>query len=88
MAKNLNEYWKRTQRITFSLVFFWFVLTFGVIWFTEPLSKIRVPFFGFPLSFYMLAQGCLIIYLGIIFFYTKYMDALERKYGVDEGEFK
>lgn len=88
MAKKINEYWKRTQIVTFSLVFFWFVLTFGVIWFTESLDKIKIPFVGFPLSFYMLAQGCLLLYLGLIFFYTKYMDALDRKYGVDGGDTK
>ena len=41
---------------------------------------------GFPLAFYMGAQGALIIYILIIWVYAKYMNRLDMDYGVHEGE--
>ncbi|MCA3079913.1 MAG: DUF4212 domain-containing protein, partial [Rhodocyclaceae bacterium] len=43
-------------------------------------------FFGWPLSFYMAAQGSLIVYVLIIGFYAVYMRKLDIEHGVDEGE--
>ena len=43
-------------------------------------------FAGWPLSFYMAAQGSLIIYVVIIWFYARYMNNLDKEYGVHEGE--
>ena len=39
-----------------------------------------------PLGFYMGAQGALIIYVAIIWFYAHYMNNLDEEYGVHEGE--
>ena len=41
---------------------------------------------GFPLGFYMGAQGSLIIYVLIIVYYAKTMNAMDKEYGVHEGE--
>ena len=43
-------------------------------------------FFGWPFSFYMGAQGSLIVYCLIIWFYARYMNNLDIEYGVDEEE--
>jgi len=32
------------------------------------------------------AQGALIVYVVIIWYYARYMNALDREYGVHEGE--
>ena len=41
---------------------------------------------GWPFSFYMAAQGSLIIYVVIIWYYAHYMNNLDHEYGVNEGE--
>ena len=46
----------------------------------------QFTFLGFPLGFYMSAQGSLIIYVVIIGVYAWYMNKLEVEYGVDEGD--
>ena len=43
-------------------------------------------FFGWPFAFYMAAQGSLIIYVVIIWYYARYMNNLDREYDVHEGE--
>jgi putative solute:sodium symporter small subunit len=53
-------------------------------YFAIPLAEIN--FFGWPLSFYMAAQGSLIIYVLIIWYYARYMRKLDVEYGVDEGD--
>jgi len=79
-----QAYWNKTLRITAILLAIWFVVTFVMAYFAVALSEIVV--FGFPLSFYMGAQGSLIIYILIIWYYARYMNRLDEEYGVAEGE--
>jgi len=79
-----TQYWQRSLRITVILLALWFVVTFVVSYYARELSGIKI--FGFPLGFYMGAQGSLIIYVIIIWFYARYMNALDQEYGVSEGE--
>ena len=79
----LDEYWQRNLRITGILWGIWFIVTFVVGWFARDLS---FSFFGWPFSFYMGAQGSLIIYCLIIWFYARYMNNMDIEYGVQEGE--
>ena len=41
---------------------------------------------GFPLGFYMSAQGSLAIYVILIGTYAWYMNRLDKEYEVDEGD--
>lgn len=79
-----HEYWRRNLTITAILLAVWFVATFVVAWYARELNE--VTFIGFPLGFYMAAQGSLIIYVLIIWVYAKYMQKLDKQYGVDEGD--
>lgn len=77
-----QEYWRRTLRITAILLAIWFLVTYVVIWFAVPLNQFT--FLGFPLAFYMGAQGALIVYVALIVFYAWYMNRLDREFGVSE----
>ena len=77
------EYWRRNLELTGVLLAVWFVATFVVAYFALELENIT--FFGWPLPFYMAAQGSLIIYVIIVWFYSRAMDALDREYGFAEG---
>ena len=76
------EYWRRTRRLTFLLLACWFVLTFGVAWFARDLND--YAFLGFPLAFYLAAQGALVIFLLIIWWYNRAMRKLDARFGIDE----
>jgi putative solute:sodium symporter small subunit len=78
------EYWKRNLRITAILMIIWFVVTYVIGYYAISLSE--VTFFGWPVPFYMGAQGSLIIYVLIIWYYATYMNKLDKQYGVQEGE--
>lgn len=83
LTERHKEYWSKNLRITSILLAVWFVATFVVSWFARELS---FNFFGWPFSFYMGAQGALVIYVWIIWYYARYMNRLDMEYGVDEGE--
>jgi putative solute:sodium symporter small subunit len=54
-----------------------------VSYFARELNEFTV--LGFPLGFYMGAQGSLVVYVLIIWFYARYMNRLDHQYGVHEG---
>jgi putative solute:sodium symporter small subunit len=84
LTEKHKEYWSRNLRLTAVLLFIWFVATYVMAWYAIPLAEIN--FFGWPLSFYMAAQGSLIIYVVIIWYYARAMRKMDLEYGVDEGD--
>ena len=84
LTQKHREYWRKNLVITAILLTVWFVATFVVGWNARELNN--VSFLGFPLGFYMSAQGSLIIYVVIIGIYAWYMNKLDRQYDVHEGE--
>ena len=76
-ALTLHGYWKKTRRTTLILLAVWFISTFTVIFFARELNHVHL--FGWPISFYMAAQGMMLIYLAIVIFYTIRMRNLERR---------
>lgn len=86
LSEKHREYWRKNLVITAILLAIWFVATFIEGWYARELNAITL--FGFPLGFYMSAQGSLIIYVVIIGIYARYMNRLDVEYGVHEEEEK
>ena len=84
LTEKHHEYWRKNLVITAILLFIWFVVTFVEAWFARELNT--MSFLGFPLGFYMSAQGSLAIYVILIGTYAWYMNKLDIEYGVDEGD--
>ena len=82
LTETHRHYWQKNLRLTGILLAIWFVVTFGVSYFARDLS---FSFFGWPFSFWMGAQGALVIYVIIIWYYARYMNNLDQEYGVHEG---
>lgn len=84
LTEKHREYWRKNLEITAILLAIWFVVTYVAGFFARELNAVVV--FGFPLGFYMSAQGSLIIYVILIFFYARYMNRLDETYGVAEDK--
>ncbi|MEP7275432.1 MAG: DUF4212 domain-containing protein [Betaproteobacteria bacterium] len=78
-----REYWSKNLRITGILLVIWFLVTYVLCFFAR---ELQFNFFGWPFAFYMAAQGSLIIYVIIIWYYARYMNKLDIQYDVHEGE--
>lgn len=72
-----RTYWRKNQQMIAGLLAIWFVVTFVVSYFARELS---FNFFGWPFSFWMGAQGALLVYGAIIWWYARYMDKLDAQY--------
>ena len=83
LSQRHQEYWRKNVTITLILLAIWFVVTYVVAFFARDL---QFNFFGWPFAFYMGAQGSLVIYVLIIWFYARYMNRMDQEYGVDEGD--
>jgi putative solute:sodium symporter small subunit len=83
LTERHREYWGKNLRITGILLAIWFVVTFVVGYFARDLN---FSFFGWPFSFWMGAQGALVVYVAIIWYYAHYMNKLDQEYGVQEED--
>ncbi|HXF47098.1 MAG TPA: DUF4212 domain-containing protein [Burkholderiaceae bacterium] len=83
LTEKHREYWRRNLNLTMVLLAIWFVVTFVVGYFARELS---FNFFGWPFSFWVGAQGALVVYVVMIFYYAVKMRRLDEEYGVEEGE--
>jgi putative solute:sodium symporter small subunit len=76
-----KQYWQKNMRITGLLLFIWFVVTYVVSFMARDLS---FTFFGWPFSFWMGAQGSLVVYVLLIAYYAHYMNNLDKEYDCAE----
>jgi len=73
-----QKYWAGNLRLIGALAGIWLLVTFGTGYFANALAS--VTFFGWPLPFYIGAQGALIVYLAIIGCYARVMTRLDDEY--------
>lgn len=78
-----KAHWRSNLRVTAVLMAIWFVISFGVAYFARELS---FNFFGWPFSFWVAAQGALVVYVMLIGYYARTMNRLDREHGVAEEE--
>lgn len=76
LAAARAAHWQATRRLTLVLMTLWMCTGFGTVFFARELS--RFTLFGWPLSFYMAAQGASLVSLGVIAFYAWRMRRLDR----------
>lgn len=77
-----NAYWRETSRLMWIILFLWFFFSFVIPGFAIQLNKIVIA--GFPLGFYMAAQGSLVSYVVLCFWYASAQNKIDEKYGVAE----
>lgn len=78
-----NEYWAANIRLVKGCLFVWALVSFGFgILLRLLLSGIHIG--GADLGFWFAQQGSILVFLAIIFFYAWRMNALDKKFGVDE----
>ncbi|AUM01430.1 hypothetical protein B4966_03640 [Rhodocyclaceae bacterium] len=82
LSARQRAYWRRTRLLTAALLAVWFAVTFVCAIYADALNEFEL--FGFPLGFYVFAQGALIVYLAIIALYVFLMNRLDHAYGVAE----
>ena len=72
-----RKFWQHTRRLTLCLLAVWLAVNLWVPWFARDLNLLRA--WGFPLGYWLAAEGALLVYLLIIVVYAVAMDRLEAQ---------
>jgi putative solute:sodium symporter small subunit len=76
-------HWRAVRAWTVLLLLVWGAVTFGVAYHARAL---HFSFFGWPFSFWVAAQGALLVYLGLVGFYAFVMRKLDEAHDLDEQD--
>lgn len=83
---NQEAHWNKTTRLMLTHLGVWVFFGYIIHMFVVPLNKIVIPILGFPLGFYMAAQGSLIVFVVMLFVFAKQQDKIDREYGYAEED--
>ena len=81
--ESAKAYWQANLKIIYICMAIWALVSFGFGILFRPLLQ-GIPFGGADLGFWFAQQGSILVFIVLIFFYTWYMNRLDRKFGVDE----
>ena len=77
-----DAYWKKTSRLMWTIMALWVIFSFVIPAFAVQLNEIVIG--GFPLGFYMAAQGSLIAYVVLCFWNASAQNNIDEEFGVAE----
>lgn len=77
-----DAYWTKTSRLMWTIMALWVFFSFVVHFFAVQLNTIVIA--GFPLGFYMAAQGSLISYVVLCFWNASAQNKIDEEFGVAE----
>ena len=78
-----QEYWRYNVRLTTILLVIWFVVTFIISGLMAGWLN-NYTILGFPLGYYMAAQGSLAIFVLEIAVYARLMNTKDEEFGIRE----
>jgi len=79
---NADSHWQATRKLTFISLGIWAFFSFFVHMLAPWLNNIVI--FGFPMGYYMAAQGSLIVFVALIFWFCAQQEKIDRDHGVSE----
>lgn len=79
-----DVYWEKTSRLMIVMMSLWIFFSFVIHFFVSALNGVKIA--GFPVGFYMAAQGSLIVFVAMLFWFARAQDAIDRECGVAEEE--
>jgi putative solute:sodium symporter small subunit len=79
-----QRHWIKTRNLTILVLVIWFIFAFIIPWFAKDLNA--MSFLGFPLGYYFIVQGSLIVFVLLIFFQNWRQDSIDDEAGLGGGE--
>jgi len=76
MTIGKDEYWRNTSKLVGTVVVLWIVFSMVIPSLVNQLNHVK--FLTFPLGFYMAAQGSLIGFVWLIFWYNKHQTTIDE----------
>lgn len=76
------SYWNKTRSLMFFMLGLWAFFGYIIHFFVTSLDKITI--LGFPFGYYMAAQGSLIAFVVMLFWFARRQNAIDEEFGVSE----
>ncbi len=79
---NKERHWEKTKWLMFLTLAIWFIFSIVIFMFGESLNN--GSFLGYPLAYYMCAQGSIIIFVVLIFWFANRQEKIDEEFGFAE----
>ena len=83
-SSNSEGHWAATSRLMYIALGLWAFFAFFIHFFVNSLNAIVI--FGVPLGFWFAAQGSLVAFVLILFWFARKQDDIDREYGMAEED--
>ena len=79
---NKERHWETTKGLMMLPLAIWFVFSIVIFMFGESLNN--GSFLGYPLAYYMCAQGSIVIFVVLIFWFANRQEKIDEEFGFAE----
>lgn len=81
LAQRRQGHWRDNRRLTAKLLLVWAVTTVGVVYWPASWDFV---WGGWPFGFWLAAQGVLLLYLALVWWYDWRMLGVDRRWGASD----
>jgi len=81
---NKEKHWDKTRGLMMITLAIWFIFGYVVFMFGTSLNE--GSFLGYPLAYYMCAQGSIIAFVVLIFWFANRQEKIDAEFGFTEKE--
>tara|TARA_B100001996_G_C18391616_1_gene489392 strand:+ start:318 stop:578 length:261 start_codon:yes stop_codon:yes gene_type:complete len=79
---NKEKHWEKTKGLMTLTLIIWFVFGYLIFMFGSSLNS--ASFLGYPLAYYMCAQGSIIAFVVLIFWFANKQESIDEEFGFTE----
>ena len=79
---NKERHWEKTKGLMMLTLAIWFVFSIVIFMFGESFNN--GSFLGYPRAYYMCAQGSIIIFVVLIFWFANRQEKIDEEFGFAE----
>tara|TARA_B100001996_G_scaffold356601_1_gene319996 strand:- start:56 stop:316 length:261 start_codon:yes stop_codon:yes gene_type:complete len=79
---NKEKHWDKTRGLMLITLAIWFVFGYLIFMFGSSLNE--GSFLGYPLAYYMCAQGSIVAFVVLIFWFANRQEKIDEEFGFQE----
>ena len=79
---NKEKHWDKTRGLMMITLAIWFVFGYLIFMFGSSLNE--GSFLGYPLAYYMCAQGSIVAFVVLIFWFANRQEKIDEEFGFQE----
>ena len=77
-----EQHWEKTKGLMIVTLAIWFFFGYVIFMFGESINS--ASFLGYPLAYYMCAQGSLIAFVVLLFWFANKQESIDEEFGFNE----